>query len=503
MKNPGRLGALGAVALSLAIVHCASTDAFDYYACPADGVCPAPLVCSPDRICAPAEVCGDIRYSSGALILDGGTAPQDTDLDGRLGCADPQCAGKSCQSGAGCMTGETCLADGGCGGGTFCGGPVPVCHRAEGVTCSEGTCEYPLLDAGTPCDGGYCDPSGTCQRLSYAPSNFQVAQVIDRAQAPLNVVCDSTFDTSTLATSGCLGSANLSPLVLPNGDAGELVVIASKDLTLAPDASITLTGERPLVFAVFGDARIDGQIFAGAQRSASGPGGRDCGLPLAVSGAGGGGGGYATPGGSGGAAGVDGGAVIGPSEREPLVGGCAGGSALSSTGLQAGGGAGGALQISASGTMQIRGVLAVPGGGGQQGAPDAGGAGGGSGGELLLEADSVVLDSAAALTANGGSGGTGRTTALGATPYDGEDGHPADAMPATTPDPGANGGSGGAGAARDSAATDGTTPSCALASCTAGGGGGGLGRIEVRAPNGCTRGPGTTLSPDVPSCAGP
>jgi hypothetical protein len=496
-----------AAGVALAIVHCASTDAFDYFACPADGACPAPLVCSPDRICAPAEVCGDIVYAHGALVLDGGSAPRDTDLDGRLGCADPQCAGESCASGAGCTTGETCLADGGCGGGTFCGGPPPVCHRAEGVSCPAGTCEYPLEAAGTPCDGGYCDASGACQRLSYVPSNFQVAQVIDHVQSALNVVCDSTFDTSTLSAGGCLGSAGISPLVLPDGDAGELVVIASKDFTLVPDASITLTGARPLVFAVFGDARIDGRILAGAHLETPGPGGRDCGAPVAVSGAGAGGGGFTSPGGSGGvdgAPGVDGGSVTGPFEREPLVGGCAGGAALGDDGPRAGGGAGGALQISASGTMQIHGVLAAPGGGGLQGAPDAGGSGGGSGGALLLEADSVVLDSAAALTANGGSGGTGRTTALGSTPHDGEDGHPADLSPATTPDPGSSGGSGGAGAVRGTAALDGTSPSCVLIPCgTAGGGGGGLGRIEVRAANGCTRGPGTTLSPDVPACAGP
>ena len=85
------------------------------------------------------------------------------------GCCQPDGAclanGAACDDGDPCTTGTICT-NGTCGGGmpVSCTTP-PECHTTVDATCSGGTCTYPALAAGTPCDTvpcGQCDAMGQC-----------------------------------------------------------------------------------------------------------------------------------------------------------------------------------------------------------------------------------------------------------------------------------------------------------------------------------------------------
>ena len=70
------------------------------------------------------------------------------------------------------------------------------------------------------------------------------------------------------------------------------------------------------------------------------------------------------------------------------------------------------MQLSVAGTLTLKNVVTVSGAGGKGGRTatnnkSAGGGGGGSGGLLVLEADRLVVDATARVTANGGAGGEG------------------------------------------------------------------------------------------------
>lgn len=89
--------------------------------------------------CAASETrCGDGR---------------DDDCDGKLDCADSDCAAQACDDGDVCTEGETC-ASGACqrGGPKRCATPPSACQSPQG-TCEAGTgrCLYPDLNDATIC----------------------------------------------------------------------------------------------------------------------------------------------------------------------------------------------------------------------------------------------------------------------------------------------------------------------------------------------------------------
>ena len=259
-----------------------------------------------------------------------------------------------------------------------------------------------------------------------------IAPVLGTAPAA-NLNCGATVVWTTDPDG--TGSANASfvnwcgtqPLtfVQPQADGPELVVFVVQSLSIAAGSSLRVLGTRPAVIIVNGSANIAGTLSVTPDEvtypGVSGAGGDyACGLSqggnAAVSGSnsgGGGGGGFGTAGGLGGygsdangSAGGVAGATRGNASLVPLLGGCSGGHAAAGSRV---GLAGGALQLSATGTITVGagGSIAANGGAGPLGASgEAGGSGGGSGGAILLQAPSLSY-SASQLSARGGAGGQG------------------------------------------------------------------------------------------------
>ena len=281
--------------------------------------------------------------------------------------------------------------------------------------------------------------------------------------------------------------------IVKQADSSEVGVFAGKNILVAPNITLIIEGQRPLLLLAPGDVQINGTINAvensingalgnaggfsgpkGEQVKGQGPGGGSGTSTEA------GGGGFCGKGGKGGSAtGAAGGVAYGSKELVPLIGGSSGGNgALGGTG----GAGGGAVQIIAGGklTLSATGVIHVGGGGGGWN-----GGGGGSGGAILLEANELSI--AGTLAANGGGGGEGDGVAgdsgLNASP---------DAIPApsgsgtaTTDD------DGGSGSAAD--ALDGSP-----GGSVSGGGGGGAGRIRLNSKSGAAKITGV-LSPSADS----
>jgi len=282
-------------------------------------------------------------------------------------------------------------------------------------------------------------------------------------------------------------------------------------LSIASGATVSVTGTHPLVFVVHGTATIAGTLDVSARSdvitglSTAGPGADDTGActggvgvdggPATGTGGGGGGGGggFGDLGGNGGNGGGGGsgprgvrGNVAGDMTLVPLRGGCPGGHGGAAAapypgpGGRAGNG-GGALEVTARGGIDVSGTLKAAGSGG--GPPplnmllvNGGGGAGGSGGAILLDGDTVHVETSGALCANSGGGGEGGQG--GATSAFGADG----TCSATFAAPGgmvqADGGDGGAGGRLG--ATLGQNGMSGINSAGGGGGGGGVGRIRVR-----------------------
>jgi hypothetical protein len=283
--------------------------------------------------------------------------------------------------------------------------------------------------------------------------------------------------------------------IADGGAAGELAVISVSSLAITDAGSIAMSGSRPAVFLVWGDATVSGPLLANSQRSPStrtGPGasaagstcaGRLGGAGRANGGRGGGGGGagYFTNGAIGGggnstaSTGGDAG-VLAMGGDVPLFIGCPGGTGNSDNGngLTPAGVGGGALQLSVAGTATINAIVTTSGQGGRggSGGSDPGGGGGGSGGALVLQANRQVLTNQARLTANGGGGGGG---AQGNTAGNGSDGSTSSSTVASGGPNEAGGGPGGAGGAGAINPVAGTT-----AARGGGGGGAAAGRIFLK-----------------------
>lgn len=491
------------------------------------GPCAEPAGC-PYTAQLPGSAC-----DGGTCRADGGCGPQETgaacsnglddDEDGRIDCADPSCLASQCDDGDTCSVGEVCRGDGGCAP------PVPACsappapaecYLAPAACGVDGGCQY-VFTPGAMCDGGTCLADGGCgvapSPFSYVPSNFNPALypapdagvVLGCANAEIN----ANADGGSRILNWCASAAQpvLYDVVLDGGAPALLAVMASLDVTTS--GTLSLTGERPVILAVYGNATIAGQVVARpvSGRSAAGsspPPGQGpsphCGAGTGGNGAtnngtsaGGGGGAFGTNGAAGGNAlgagtmsfGVAG-VANGASELVPLRGGCAGGNGGTRADSNKGGAGGGAVQLSVGGSLTISGRVGAPGLGGEGGNVSndtgAGAGGGGSGGALLLEAASLTLSSGGVLSVNGGGGGEGDNDPGGGQAGNpGQPGRLTDAMPAPggTGANGPNGGAGGAGTVAPVAGSDGA----AGGNLPGGGGGGGsVGRLRLNVSGTCS-----------------
>lgn len=400
-----------------------------------------------------------------------------------------------CSDNDNCTLNDTCDGDGGCRSGTpaNCTEPSP-CHRWDNTCQSNGTCNFvprATCDAGMGAPGT-CNPGFQCipapaNVFPYTPSTFTEAQLPAAAGPGLTVSCNTVINTGGTPAVVDGGCVTLPPFaVLPAVAGGqETLLLKVSALTVNSSQTLTFIGPRPVVFAVLGNATIDGTILANSGQAPSslcGTGG------TGTVKEGGGGGGFGRDGGAGGQSdnGVfgAGGAQNGALSLDPLRGGCPGGSSDGASGGNGGGG----LQISAVNTITVAGTIAASGfGGGGSTSSNAGGGGGGSGGAILLEGAMVTTSSSAIFTANGGGGGGGEDSGNGATGTAG-------ATNTSTPAPGGNGpsnaGNGGAGGAGTTNAANGQNST----NDGAGGGGGAVGRIRLRGSS-CTVDGATLFSP--------
>jgi hypothetical protein len=319
--------------------------------------------------------------------------------------------------------------------------------------------------------GGAGFDAGAPIGFPYTPSNFTPTSHTPVVGTLLDCGV-STFDSQSLAFGNWCGRPTPTPVAVQSGGV-DVVILPIVALTVQTGATLRLTGNRPVILAVYGDAVINGSIDGSANAGTPGAGGSQaCGNSAgkdgtgssSSGGGGGGGGGFATngaPGGTGdgnaaGAAGV----ARGGATLVPLIGGCGGGKGGGCSSAAVGAG-GGAVQLSAAGTLTVAGSVRANGGTGPNGCgSEGGGSGGGSGGGILLEGDRVTIGSGAQVTSNGGGGGRGGG--------------------------GGNGGPGGTGSAAPQAGqSDGANGG--------GGGGGSVGRVRVNHRTSCTLG--GTISP--------
>lgn len=408
------------------------------------------------------------------------------------GCSYAVLAGASCNDGNNCTTGDQCAADGGCGGTPATCTPAECFVNAVPGCDGTGACQYTASPLGTACSGGgTCNGAGACTPAGtflFPTDNF--VPVMPTAPTAVLIDCALQFYSGPDAgfSAPCNGNALPTVSFADGGAAGQLAVLSMTNLVISDAGTLTLYGSRPVVLAVFGDADVNGAIFANSVTAGRQGPGASAALTCAArrgsnggtsgnQGGGGGGGGFFTRGGNGGggnnsaASGGDGG-VADTGGDAPLLVGCPGGTGQSDTGGPTPGGVGGgALQLSVAGSLRLNAVVSTSaqGGEGGNGGGDPGGGGGGSGGALRVQALRLRVVGAAKLTANGGAGGGG---AQGGAATPGADG----ATSSQTP---ANGGTneGGGGAGGDGAA--GSTPPIGGSPGGKGGGGGGgaMGRI--------------------------
>jgi hypothetical protein len=404
-------------------------------------------------------------------------------------CGYSVLAGASCSDGDPCSSGDTCASDGSCTGTPTCVAPGE-CWSAQ--CAPDGGCLL-TVNTGQQCSSGTCRADGSCLATgwSYTPSNFDPLALAPSTSAVFTS-CDAVFSTSEdRFLVGCPG-VQPAVSVVTLSDGRSATVLAFQNLTVDANASLTFIGQKPAIVAIFGDAAIRGRVVANstAIQEGAGSNGSTCigraGGTSASSRSGGGGAGHAMDGGAGGsgfsATGGLGGTADPAPGPAPLRGGCPGGAPGTLATANAGRG-GGALQMSASGTLMVSGVLSASGGGGWgNNCNNCGGHGGGSGGTLVLEGDSIDLTVTARLTANGGAGGGGSGVG-NSTGGRGGDGAIDTAVRAAGGTPGTGtagrGGEGGAGSLAPSAGGS-------SASDGAGGGGGSAGAIFVRASSQCT-----------------
>lgn len=406
--------------------------------------------------------------------------------------------------------GASPLTDGGVSTASDGGASAETDGGAGARDGGRGATDAGLGDAGGACGSG----SGGClPEFPYPPANFTEGQLADLAATDVEIGCQATLSTGAEGgqvafDSGCQVALPSFRVITMSGG-GSAVVLHARTFLVSDAGALTVEGDRPLIIAARGEARVDGLIvsFAGAERA--------CAPPADGVTSGGGGGGFGRPGGKGTAssstpgAEASGQAPSGTEDIVPLRGGCRGGSGGPASASGAGGRGGGAFQLSAVGTVTVNGRVAAPGRGGAGGLNEAsvGGGGGGSGGALLLEGRGIVVGPSGRLTVNGGGGGEGGgwvggwgEMQRGESSAAGEGGALDSDVPADGGQHescGGNGGAGGAGSteAQPARAANGDRDErCASATSGGGGGGGGVGRIRLNALGVCALQAGCVVS---------
>ena len=392
-----------------------------------------------------------------------------------------------------------------CDGGSRCGRWL-LCVLLLSAGCRE---IFPYTRDGRTDGLPGAGPDGRADGLPGASFRFangfsfgQHPDTVSASSAPLQILT-----SDSLCGGGPFGSGRIL-LFSSNGASRKACVISLTSLRLPKEASISASGDHPLVILVQGDAIIDGKIDVGAHTITPGPGGWRGGRPPGEGGTtsgqgdgagagqtcpqlgnsdlcGGGGAGHATAGAQGGAAGIAGASVAGPSHGTSalaLEGGSGGGRSgemQAAEGMRGGAG-GGALQMSVIGVLTVNGAITAGGGGGAGGLSTNGGGGGGSGGSILLEA--LAIDGSGWVSANGGGGGGSGSYNKGVNGSDGSDGGPT-LSPALG---GAGITKGGNGGSSSSGPTDGESSTTLR---LGGGGGGAAGRVHLSWPGGAAQDP--------------
>lgn len=467
---------------------CAATDGGCQYTVATNAMCSDGDSCTLMDRC---ELDGSCRGTPRSCAQSGNVCLEDTGACADGGCTFAPKPDAGCDDADSCTVADRCSATGTCSGERVsC--VAPAC-RVVATRCNDdGGCLFDAVDAGTACDGGLCSIAGDClPRFPYQPTNFEVVQVRAPPMAPTVLDCgETTIDTSGTGlprTTNWCGNQVFEASIIKQDGGLDAVLVSMSGLTITADAGLTLTGNKPVIFAVFGDVSITGQVVSksGAALCTSSAG-KD-GTSSLGNNSGGSGAGFSTAGGAGGdgatSSGRAGGDVEPNTTASPLRGGCSGGRGANQSAAAAPGG--GAVQISAAGTMAINGRIAAPGEGGRGGRSAAAGNGGGSGGLVVLEALELAI-SGGAITANGGGGGEGGAIPEGNPGADGRiDAAVGAAGGADNVLLGGNGGTGGF----TSAPTNGEN------NTNGGGGGGSSGRLFFRGAASCSIGPQVILSP--------
>ena len=425
------------------------------------------------------------------------------DGSGRLPHASASCASGSCDVGGcdpgfgncdtspgnGCEAPLNTLVD--------CGGCNVPCSRANASeTCASGLCQTVSCDPGfDDCDGddstgceaqlgtdAHCSSctdacgtnqvcsSGNCvgKFVTFQPSNVNAGALNSSSAPDVQLDCGTiNLDTGSLSGNGWCGRPGPSLIVQKQTGGPDVVVLPMKSLTIASGSTLRVLGSRPVALVVFGDVNVAGTIDVSANGSSGGAGNHWNCAPNSVgsngddtrsdggNNGGGGGGAFAASGGrggnGGGQQGGNGGQARGSALLTPLIPGCNGGWGGGCGGAPGGGG--GAVELAASGSIDITGSVLARGNNGFTGCDASGGAtGGGSGGAILIQGNLVSLSGS--LIAEGGTGGHGAG--------------------------GGAGGTGGPGGTSDVGQTG------ADGSKAGGGGGGSTGRIRVSGAQGCS-----------------
>jgi hypothetical protein len=460
----------------------------------AGSACSDALACTRNDTCSAAGACSGIAYTCGPATACAAAGM----CLGDGGCNyAPSPVGTSCDDNGACTHSDQCNGSGVCAGKSYACATAPACFQS-GVCQGDAGCSFAASPAGTACPGGICAGDGGCvsSAFSYPPSNFAPASIPAASIAPSTVFtnCAAAFNSTTNTFGGWCGQTQPTPIVITQVGGVAATVLAMNGLSISANATLTLSGDRPVILVVFGDATVDGVIDARSiDLSRKGPGGSwsGCGTMAGANATfaslgGGGGGAFGSPGSNGagagfGAGGVDGGVVT----LIPLHGGCKGGDGSAGVLIAQGGVGGGGVQVSVSGTLTVGGTLSAGGGGGRPGlvgAADNSGGGGASGGAILLEGLDLDIGATAKLTANGGGGAGGHQNGQ-------PDGDPGvnGSLDTTTPASGGQGGGSKAGdGANGAAGATGASAATAGMSAGGGGGGGGLGRIRLNGIKGCT-----------------
>jgi cysteine-rich repeat protein len=464
------------------------------------------------------QTCADLGQYAGTLAC--GADCTDYNIDGCGGfCGDTIIQadeGEDCEGSD--LGGQNCADLAGFGGGTLaCNNNDCTFDTSDCISTS--TCGNGVVQSSESCDDGNDDngdgcsancnvetgwtcvsplpgDASFCYNFHYTPSN-ESDPTLHTPMAGVNLDCNGTvgFNSTTLSYVAAWSTHQPTPEIISvNGN--EIVLLPMQALDVGPNCTVELTGARPVLFLVYGDATIAGEINASARGHTPGPGGSsvcgdgtgDFGKTHMGKGGGGGGGGFGDDGSDGGDG--DGGTASlgtkgseeGSADLVPLRGGCSGGDG--GVAADTGGGGGGAFQLSAAGIVEISGTLAAGGGGGLTGTVDkSGGGGGGSGGGILVEGN-VFNCASCAIVANGGGGGGGRCDGAGP----GGDGQDGDASVTAAPGPLGGDGSGTAGDGGNGGyegETTGTVGTGGPGDCGGGGGGGGVGRIKLIGADSC------------------